>query len=244
MSRLAEIIITIVILGSFSFLIGLATYYIIQIISEILCFKKAYNLLSKGQKQQTLNEEEVLFIYNQTFKGCNKDSYDTFLEKILIRVRENDSDGKATSNFNTLLKPIIKKEKEDKPYLKVDEKERRVIQAIEDAAKNSENNSLRKNLIDLSSMIIDKQNSLKNSHRVNRLSIPISIIGILTTILIWQYGSSLSEEDVDRISAKTSEIILKENKQLFDEAKLSHMTPNENISDENQNPNFMQADSL
>jgi hypothetical protein len=93
-------------------------------------------------------------------------------------------------------------------------------------------------------MIIDKQNSLKNSRRVNRLSIPISIIGILTTILIWQYGSSLSEEDVDRISAKTSEIILKENKQLFDEAKLSHMTPNENISDENQNPNFMQADSL
>ena len=209
MSTLVETIIVIVIVGSFLLLIGFLIYFTTTVIFEKLAFKRAYNILSKGQEQQTLNEEEVLFIYNRTFKGYSNESYESFLERILIRVREQDKDGKATSAFNALLKPIIKKEKEEKPYFKVNEKERCVIQAIENAANNNEKISLRKNLIDLSEMIVDKQNALKKSKRANRLSIPLSIIGILTTILIWAYGSSLSEEDIKKVSEKTCELVLK-----------------------------------
>ena len=210
-------------------------YSTLNIISEIYAFKRAYNLLSKGQEQQTLNEEEVLFIYNRTFKGFSNESYESFLERILIRVRENDKDGKATSNFNALLKPIIKKEKDEKPYLEVDEKERCVIQAIERAANNNEKNSLRKNLIDLSEMIVDKQKALKKSQRRNRLSIPLSIIGILTTILIWAYGSSLSEDDINKVSERTSELVLKAVPKAPIVTEDSTMTEqNKNISVEKQ----------
>ena len=209
MNQLVEFIITIAILGSFIFLCGSVIYYLYASFDKRDMFTDAYNLLRSGERQQTLNEREIQLIYNHTFKKYNGDSYADFLEKILIRIRENDRDGKLTSNFNALLEPIIDKEKAEKPYLKVDEKERCIIQAIEDAANNNEKNSLRKNLVDLSEMIVDKQKALKNSQRINRLSIPLSIIGILTTILIWAYGSSVSEEDINKISEKTSELVLK-----------------------------------
>ena len=36
----------------------------------------------------------------------------------------------------------------------------------------------------------------------NKWTIPISIIGILLTLFIWLYGSSLSEKDIQRISTQ------------------------------------------
>jgi len=209
MNQLVESIISIAILGSFLFLGGYAIYYLYTSFEKGDAFTDAYNLLRSGEKQQTLNEREIQLIYNHKYKKYNGESYADFLEKILIRVREKDTEGKVTSNFNALLEPIIDKEKAEKPYLKVDEKERCIIQAIEDAANNNEKNSLRKNLVDLSEMIVDKQKALKNARRINCLSIPLSFIGILTTILIWAYGSSLSEEDISKVSERTSELVLK-----------------------------------
>jgi hypothetical protein len=57
-------------------------------------------------------------------------------------------------------------------------------------------------------MVIESnQNALDKARRTNRWSIPISIIGVLLTLFIWLYGSSLSERDIDRISTRVSTTI-------------------------------------
>ena len=62
-------------------------------------------------------------------------------------------------------------------------------------------------MVDLSIVIESNQNALDKARRTNRWSIPISIIGVLLTLFIWLYGSSLSERDIDRISTRVSTTI-------------------------------------
>ena len=54
-------------------------------------------------------------------------------------------------------------------------------------------------------MVIESnQKALDKAKQANRWSIPISIVGVLLTLFIWIYGSSLSERDVERISTQIS----------------------------------------
>ena len=73
--------------------------------------------------------------------------------------------------------------------------------------KKNETNSIKHTLVDLSMVIESNQNALDKARRTNRWSIPISIIGVLLTLFIWLYGSSLSERDIDRISTRVSTTI-------------------------------------
>ena len=57
-------------------------------------------------------------------------------------------------------------------------------------------------------MVIESnQKALDRARRTNRWSIPISIVGVLLTLFIWLYGSSLSERDIERISTHISNTI-------------------------------------
>jgi len=74
--------------------------------------------------------------------------------------------------------------------------------AIEESAKKAEFTSLNNNLEDLSIVIENNQKALDKARMTNKWSIPISVIGILLTLFIWLYGSSLSDKDVQRISTQ------------------------------------------
>ena len=104
--------------------------------------------------------------------------------------------------------PILNKEREEKPYCNIQDRERRILLAIEDAFKKNETNSIKHTLVDLSMVIESNQKALDKARRANNWSIPISIIGVLLTIFIWLYGSSLSNKDVERISTQLSTTIL------------------------------------
>ena len=57
-------------------------------------------------------------------------------------------------------------------------------------------------------MVIESnQKALDKARRTNRWSIPISIVGVLLTLFIWLYGSSLSERDIERISTRITTTI-------------------------------------
>lgn len=96
----------------------------------------------------------------------------------------------------------MEKEKAEKPYPNVNERERRILLAIEDSANKGEFASINNNLEDLSIVIENNQKALDRARATNKWTIPISIIGILLTIFIWLYGSSLSDKDVQRISTQ------------------------------------------
>ena len=57
-------------------------------------------------------------------------------------------------------------------------------------------------------MVIESnQKALDRARLTNKCSIPISIFGLLLTLFIWLYGSSLSERDIERISTHISKTI-------------------------------------
>ncbi len=127
-------------------------------------------------------------------------SYVDFLESFILYVRQNDTDGKLTKAITEIVSPIIEKEKAEKPYSNVKERERRILLAIEKSLNKGETTSLRNNLDDLSGVIENNQKALDRARRINNWTVPVSIIGVLLTLFIWLYGSSLSNKDVERIS--------------------------------------------
>lgn len=84
------------------------------------------------------------FINIYTKKKNPRTSYVDFLELIALHIESKDSSGKLALAFNDLTKAIIEKEKKEKPYFNVDDKERRVLLAIENGIDNNEKISIKK----------------------------------------------------------------------------------------------------
>ena len=169
----------------------------------------AYNLIQKGIEEGTLdNDSDIFLIYKRLAKGdYHNNSYADFLESFLVHIRKN-FDKDTILLISKRITPILNKEREEKPYCNIQERERRILLAIEDAFKKNETNSIKHTLVDLSMVIESNQKALDKARRANNWSIPISIIGVLLTIFIWLYGSSLSNKDVERISTQLSTTIL------------------------------------
>ena len=117
------------------------------------------------------------------------------------------SDKETILLISKRITPILDKEREEKPFCNINDRERRILLAIEDAVKKNETNSIKHTLVDLSMVIESNQKALEKAERTNRWSIPISIIGVLLTLFIWFYGSSLSERDIERISTQITTTI-------------------------------------
>lgn len=163
--------------------------------------EKAYGLLLKGNEHNTLDNNAIRLVYKRMIeRKYDYITYLDFLESFVIYVRQEDNDGSLTKRIESIINPILEKERAEKPYPCVKERERRILLAIEDSAAKGETVSLKNNLEDLSNVIENNQKSLDRARTTNRWTIPISIIGIILTIFIWLYGSTLSEKDVQRIS--------------------------------------------
>jgi len=163
--------------------------------------ERAYELLLKGNEQQTLTDNAIVLVYKRMIaQNYEYVSYIDFLESFLLYVREKDEDGKLTNEISNIIGPILEKEKAEKPYSNVRERERRILLAIENSLNKGETISLKNNLNDLSGVIENNQKALDRARKTNKWTVPISIIGVLLTLFIWLYGSSLSNKDVERIS--------------------------------------------
>ena len=165
--------------------------------------EKAFELLLKGFDQKTLNANAIYLIYKrEVARKFESVSYVGFLESFLIYVRKKDEDGTLTKDVSGTIESILEKEQADKPYSNVKEREKRILCAIEESANKGENLAVKNNLKDLSIVIENNQKTLDRARLTNKWTIPISIIGILLTLFIWLYGSSLSDKDVQRISTQ------------------------------------------
>ena len=170
-----------------TFVVCIILWFILTLISREIYKKKAYKLLLKGAKQETLYED---FIYN-TYKHyiINNDiSYIDFIESFILYARLYDNDGVLTKKIADITNPILENEKKQIPYSNIPEREKRLLLAIENSATNGENFALKNNLIELSDEIANNQKKLNTEHNKNKLSITISIIGILLTIIMGFIG--------------------------------------------------------
>lgn len=175
---------------------------IIHLLPEIVYKKRIrqkegmyYELLLKGIKQGTIEEDAIFDIYT-CFNENLSDvfitfsvPYDSFLKSFLFYVREKDEDGEITKKVTQVLKPILDKNKDLNPYENVDEGQRRILLSIEDTIKNSstitlnERAAIKHNLNVLANAIVEKQEELLHSKKVNKWTMPITIFGVLATIV-------------------------------------------------------------
>ena len=220
MTHILDIVVPLAVFALLLFFAIYGIYFLWHSFEEDYRFTTAYNLIKTGVTKKNLDENKVQSIYNRTYKKFNNhSSYADFLERIIFHSREKYEKSDLISDLTAFLKPIIDKEKIEQPFANVNEKERNTLFATENAALKNDMLSVKKNLDELSSIIARKQKSLSKAKKINILSLVISAIGILVTIFIWIHGTSLNEDDITKISEKTSEIILNAKKTTSNETK-------------------------
>ena len=97
---------------------------------------EAFDLFIKGYNQQTLNNESAFNIYKKKIADNELNiTYTDFLDDFGIYVREIDESGELTRGVEKIIRPILEKEREEKPYPKVEDDERRLLVAIESGKK-------------------------------------------------------------------------------------------------------------
>ncbi len=165
---------------------------------------EAYELIKKGIIQKTFeSDNDISLIYKKIILPYFENiSYADFLESFLIYIRRKDDEGSQIVEMTNRIRPIIERERAEKPYTNIHDRERRILLAIETSAQKGEYNSIKNNLEDLSILIRNNQDGLRKAEIINRWTIPCSIVSILLTLFIWLYGSSLSDKDVQRISTQ------------------------------------------
>ena len=184
-------------------IVTLAALFVISFIADTVRYPKRrrqagvkfYELLLKGIKQGTIEEESIYLMYERfnenvySFFFPNIVSYERFLESFLLYVREKDEDGTLTKDVTNILKPILEKIKVENPYTNVNEGQRRILLSIEDTMKksstitDSERAAIRHNLNELAIAIEEKQKKLHQSERLNKWTVPVSIAGVIATIV-------------------------------------------------------------
>ncbi|MBO6055368.1 MAG: hypothetical protein J6P84_00085 [Alphaproteobacteria bacterium] len=165
--------------------------------------KKSFNLMITAFKQNSqLDNEDIFLIYNDFAQKTSRNiSYEKYLESFIIYVRSNEKDYPFINSIIEHLKPILNKEKEEQPFSNVEERERLLLLSIDQSVKNKEITSVPNNLRNLSLTIQKTQNELKQAKKINRWSIPISVIGVILTIISMFLGYFSSNSDIEKISS-------------------------------------------
>ena len=169
-------------------------FYLFSIQRDKRTTEQYFERLLKCINQQTI-DEDILFI---TFKERNNHLYiasgndfspEGFLESFLAYAIDHDPNGNYTQKAKEAINPILQRLRDENPYSKVDERERRVLLSIDDTTKKSakltagEKSAIKHNLDDLAMALEENQNALEKSKKANKWSIPVSVIGVLLTLI-------------------------------------------------------------
>lgn len=181
----------------------LTLYYFQAVVSNNKERGKSFSLMITAFKQNPkLDNEDILLIYNDFAQNTSQNiSYEKYLESFIIYVRSNEKDNSFVNSIVEHIKPILNKEKEEQPFSNVEERERLLLLSIDQSVKNNETTSVSNNLRNLSLTIQKTQSELKQAKRINRWSIPISVIGVVLTIISMVMGYFSSSSDIDKISS-------------------------------------------
>ena len=168
-----------------------------------------FSLLSDGFKNAVpIDESDIRLIYKRRVDKTYFPSYVKFIEEYLLFLRSGHEDTVSDfSKVNTFLKQIIERENQAEPYEGVDENERRLLRDIEESVSDeAEKKHVVSNLEELAIHIRSNQDRLHRSKVTNSWTIPISIIGLVLTLVMFIFGSKVSDSDLNKIeeSVKTA----------------------------------------
>jgi hypothetical protein len=105
-----------------------------------------------------------------------------YLKYLIVSAPDGQDNTRIKARYD-LVKAIVDEETKEKPFADMPEEERRLLRSLKDAVDHNDKQSITFNLDELSSLISARGRVFSRVNKLNRWSIPLAIIGLVTTIL-------------------------------------------------------------
>lgn len=167
---------------------------------QVYAIENSYTLMINSNEKNALDAEIINIVYTQLLKQGYHVSYIDYLEGFLIYIRHKDINAGQVNGITAIVNPILQREREEKPYADLNSNDRSIMLAIEDAVNNGEKVSVKKQLQDLSTSIIEKQSEIKKTKKWNRWTFTLTVVSILLPVIMYLFVPVLSKKEVNRIA--------------------------------------------
>lgn len=167
---------------------------------QIYAIERYYMLMINSIKKNTLDADIINIVYTQLLKQGYYVSYVDFLESFLIYIRRKDINEAQINEITAIINPILQQAREEKPYVDLNNIDRSIFFAIEEAVNNGEKASVKKQLQELSTSIIEKQSEIKKTKKWDRWTFALTIVSILLPVIMYLFVPVLSKKEINRIA--------------------------------------------
>lgn len=174
--------------------IYLAVMVMVVLYTFVLKFKKAayraqskfFGLLDKKFDLGLITDQSDIEMLKSAIEREVGTVYELapLLEDYLVHLTDKggqESTGNTLSEHYQIIKEIIAKENEDKPFADITEEERRLLIGIRDAIQHDDKESMSFNLNELSSVISARTKDYERAMNINRWAVPLAVLGIIAS---------------------------------------------------------------
>ena len=129
--------------------------------------------------------------------------------KYLTAIKTEEVSPDKIQQRYAVIKKIVEEELQEKPFADIPEEEKRLFRSLKDAISHNDNQALEFNLNELSALISQRNKTYVRTEQLNRWSLPLAIVGLITTI-IFGYMSISKTIDYKKIEDLNSKLILEQ----------------------------------
>lgn len=151
-----------------------------------------YEVLMKSLKNDLLNNiDDVLNMYSGTYSGAIEYDYDEKryrlkrrLRKFLVFMLKQDNiEKEEMKKWKDVVTGFIKELETENPYADVPTAERKVLLEMDRLITQGEYNGIKGRMDDLAGMIQNRNEEQNRIVKINRWSVPLTIVGLFMTII-------------------------------------------------------------
>lgn len=179
-----------IVISTYSVILGL--YFIIVRKRYVRQKEEFFSSIIKGVSDKIIIKIEdfhsiYLGIFNKTEIG-RRSSFTRLLNELLVEVTQGIVKGKVLESKDkaeiaSVVKEIIKQNKEISPFSELPETEKNILNDIIKEASVTDNAFIKSKIEQIANTIQARFNELNKTKRINRVSIIVAIVGVILTII-------------------------------------------------------------
>jgi hypothetical protein len=170
--------------------------------------KKFFNALDKKFDLDLVMDRSDIIVLKNSVSREAASSYslgpllEDYLKYLTVSSSDESDRNKLKSRYD-MVKKIVDEENKEKPFADIPEEERRLLRSLKDAVDHNDTQAIHFNLEELRTLISARNKIYARANKINRWSLPIAIIGIITTIF-FGYMSIAKSIDYDKLTKAIS----------------------------------------
>ena len=149
---------------------------------------KFFGLLDKKFDMDLISDQSDIEMLKSAIEREEETVYSLapLLEDYLVHLTDKgnqESTGNTLSERYQIIKGIIAKESEDKPFADIPEEERRLLIGIRDAIQHDDKESMSFNLNELSTVISARTKDYERAMKINRWAVPLAVFALIASFV-------------------------------------------------------------